>query len=401
MASLDEIELTVDKLVAGGDGFGRYEGIAILVPGVAPGEKIRARLVERHPDYARAEMIEILEQSPMRRAAPCPYYGECGGCDLQHLSEEDQIATKVAAARETLKRLGGIALESLPGGEPEVHTADPWHYRMRAQFQVAEGVGGRKVVGFHARKSKKVVPIDRCAVLAPELEEVLRELPDRLAEPSPSRIDVAIGSDGSWGCAPVIEGLPHGELELSVSGCTLAFDARCFMQGHRGLIETLVSVAVGNTPQGSRGTFVDLYAGVGLFSVTLGRLYDRVVAVESERVSVHYAKRNLKRNGIREYLVVPRRVETWIPEFEEGATRILVDPPRTGLPTRVRWALSAKPPAWLTYVSCHPATLARDLKDLSEVFVIESLAFLDLFPQTSHLETVVQLRRREKGAEMR
>ncbi len=393
LAQIDETELVIEKLVTGGDGLGRLSGIPILVELAAPGDRLRVRLTERRPDYARAEILEILEPGPSRRTPPCAFYGRCGGCDLQHIEEDAQLRFKVESSLETLKRLGGVEIES-----PVVHAGDRWGYRLRAQFQVDTSDPASPRVGYHVRRSHDVVPVDRCAILHPEIEAFLSTLERRLPAQPPRRIDVAVASDGSLGVAPIVEGMPHGELELAVDGVKIRFDARCFVQGHGGLLDTLVREAIDSVStdggeggsDSEAGTAYDLYSGVGLFAVFLARRYPRVVSVEGDRVAVRYARRNLRTVG-GDSEVIHQRVERWINRLPEGAARVLVDPPRSGLPTAVRRALYERPPRRLTYVSCQPATLARDLAALRDRYRIERVAFLDLFPQTSHVETVVQL----------
>ncbi len=406
LAALDELELTIDQLVAGGDGLGRYEGIPIFVPRSAPGDRLRVRLTERRPDYGRAEIVDVLEAGPGRREPPCPFFAQCGGCDLQHLDDTLQTQLKVQALADTLRRLG--RLDGLP--EIQLRTGDAWGYRLRTQLQV-EATDERARIGYFARRSHELVAIDRCPILVPELEAQLTQLPKPLRDLQatgrvPRRLDLCAGNDGRLSSAPVVEGLPQGEVMLTfedkagtaATGSTFGpleyiYDARSFFQAHRGLLATLVGEAVGPW-QG--GTAIDLYAGVGLFAMPLARRYQKVIAVEAERVSARFARRNARRNDVQSKVeVVGQAVETWIPEIPEGVDRVLVDPPRAGLAGRVRGVLLQRLPPRITYVSCHPATLARDLRHLSKNYSVESITALDMFPQTGHLETVVQLLRNE------
>ncbi|MCP4039836.1 MAG: class I SAM-dependent RNA methyltransferase, partial [bacterium] len=169
-----------------------------------------------------------------------------------------------------------------------------------------------------------------------------------------------------------------------------AYDARCFFQSHRQLIPMLVEHALG--PWGDEdGTAYDLFAGVGLFSLPLARRYERVIAVEGDRVANRFAKRNAKANGVTNLTVERQSVESWLRYLPPRRARVVVDPPRLGLPYNMRRALIEKRPRRLTYVSCDAATLARDLKQMRSAFRIESLTLLDMFPQTGHMEAVVQL----------
>ena len=388
LVNVETVEVEIEKLIAGGEGLARWQGVPLFVPRSAPGDRLLARIVERRPDYGRAEIVEILAPGPGRRPDPVPELADWGGCDLQHIEDDLQPRLKAAAVRETLERLGRIELP----GEPALITGDPWHYRLRTQLHT-EVRDGAVAVGYHRRGSNELIPAARCPILVPELEDLLPRLPQLLAGseslPSlPHRIDLAAGDGGAVTCAPVVEGLPHGEVSLTFGELTYAYDARCFFQAHRGLLPRLVEAAVGEW-QGEEA--FDLYAGVGLFTLALAQRYGRVTAVEGDRIAARYARTNARRNRLTNVEVVPQALETWVRQLPAQPDRLLVDPPRAGLSGPVRKAVLACHPARLTYVSCHPATLARDLRSLREVYAVESVTLLDLFPQTGHMETVVQL----------
>lgn len=386
LAELDEIEVSVEKLVTGGEGLARFEGIPIFVPRSAPGDRLRVRLIERRPDYGRGEILEILQPGPRRREPPCPHFAHCGGCDLQHLEDAAQVELKVAAVRETLLRIGGVELP------PEVRLlrGTSWGYRLRTAVHT-ESTPEAVQVGYFARRSRELVPIHACPILEPALESAVQRLPQILMTGNaPRRLNLALGDDGGLTVAPVVPGLPHGPIRLTLGDDVYQFDARCFFQAHRELLPALVNEVVG--PE-SGGTAFDLYAGVGLFSIPLSRTYERVVAVEGDRISVRYARMNRKENGARGLEVEYMSVENWIERLPEDAERVVVDPPRGGLLPKIRRGLLTRPPRHLTYVSCDAATLARDLRALKRLYRIERLALVDLFPQTGHMETVVQLMR--------
>jgi 23S rRNA (uracil1939-C5)-methyltransferase len=395
LANLDEVELVIEKLVQGGEGLGRVEGVPVLVPRTAPGDRVRVRLVERHPDYGRGEVAELLAEGPGRRRPPCPVYDRCGGCDLQHLDDELQTRLKVAAAREALLRIGHL---EAPAGAPVVRGA-AWGYRIRTQVHCerASGADGmpRVLIGYRERRSDRLVPTQRCPILDPLLESQLPRLAEALSrlDDPPRRIDLGVGG-GRVSCAPPVPGIENRELELAIGEDRYAFDARAFFQAHRDLVAELVRVAVGDHGD-AQGDAYDLYAGVGLFSVPLARRYRRVVAVEGDAVAARYARRNARSNRVRNLEVEHRAVERYAEGLPSGPARVLVDPPRQGLTAGVRRALLRSAPRRLTYVSCQPATLARDLRHLADGYDVESVTFLDLFPQTAHLETVVQLALRQ------
>lgn len=435
LAEWEVVDVDVEKLVTGGDGMARLDGVTLFIPRAAPGDRLRVRLVERRPDYGRAEIVEVLAPGPGRRRPPCPYYERCGGCQLQHIEDDLQSRLKAESVVETLARLGGIELAE----PPEVLTAGHWAYRLRTQLHtrrreagpgdasagggtVGFGTSGGVEVGYFERGSNELVPIEACPILVPELERLLPELPAILAEKTPRRLDLAAGGAAGAGLtdladaapgqraaprrpggepgavttAPVVPGLPHGEVEILLplpdhgGPFTYAYDARCFFQAHRDLVVELVARAAGAW-EGELAC--DLYAGVGLFSVPLSRRYARVLAVEGDAVAARYARLNGRRNRAPAVDVVLQAVETWIGELPEGLDRLVVDPPRGGLSKRVRDVVLDRPPARLTYVSCHAATLARDLRHLLAAYTLESLVLLDMFPQSGHMEAVVQLAR--------
>ncbi len=400
LASVDEAEVTVEKLVAGGDGLARFEGAPIFVPRAAPGDRLRVRLTERRPDYGRAEIVEVLEPGPGRRSAPCPFFERCGGCDLQHLEDDLQVRLKAAAVVETLVRIAGLR----PPEDLRVIAGDAWAWRLRTQLHVEQGggAGGQPAVGYFERASHDLVAVDRCPILVPALESLLPRLPQILAQAGedrgeaarrlPHRLDLAAGDGDSVTAAPRVEGLPHGEVAVAVGRFTYRFDARCFFQGHRGLLPELVAAVLGPAEESGESAF-DLYCGVGLFTLPLAARYRRVIGVEGDRLAVRYARRNARRNGCDGVEVESRAVESWIGLLPEGVDRVVADPPRTGLKGRVLEVLLERAPKRITYVSCHPAALARDLKTLTQSYDLESLVLADLFPQTGHMEAVVQLKK--------
>lgn len=383
LADIDELVLDIEKLVAGGEGFGRYEGIPIFVPFSAPGDRLRVRVTERRTDYGRGEIVEILESGPGRRPPPCPYFGTCGGCDLQHLEDGVQTELKAEAVRETLERLARLEISQ----PVNIIAGRSWGYRLRTQLHI-ERDEERVVVGYHARRSHSVVQVESCPVLVPELEDVLPRLPEVLAEAGPRRLDLAVGGDGALSSAPKVEGLPHGELSLEVEKLEYRYDARCFFQVNLELLSTLMECTVG---EATGEQAYDLFAGVGLFSLPLARRYSRVVAVEGDRIAARYARKNARHNQLENVDVVNRAVESWIHQLPARPERVVVDPPRTGLSRPARERLLERRPSRLTYVSCHPAALARDLKALLTAYRVEEMTFVDLFPQTAHMEVVVQM----------
>jgi 23S rRNA (uracil1939-C5)-methyltransferase len=207
-------------------------------------------------------------------------------------------------------------------------------------------------------------------------------------------VDIAAGDDRSVTAAPPIEALPGGPVTRRVGPWTYEYDARVFFQAHAGLLGDLQREVCGS----HRGELaVDLYAGVGLFTLALARRYRRVIAVESDRVAARFARRNARANGLANVEVDARSAESFFASPRPGIDRVVLDPPRTGLPRPLRRALLDSGTPRLTYASCHPATLARDLRELAAAYTVTALTLIDLFPQTGHLEVVAQLARAAPG----
>lgn len=383
-----ELELRVEKLVAGGDGLGRYHGLPVFVSRSVPGDRLRVRVTDRRRDYLRAEIVSIEEAGGGRREPPCPHFTRCGGCDLQQIEDRLQVELKASAVHEALRRLGGIELPA----DLEVHAAEPFGYRLRTRVRVEPSAGGH-AIGYREPKSWRMVQISACPVLTPELEAAVLGLGARLpAGEVPERLDLAAGDDGKITASPKVEGLGHGEVSRQIGDFAYAFDARCFFQGHAGLLGRLVDYVVAD----DRGEAAwDLYAGVGLFSLPLARRYRRVYAVEGNTVAARYARINLRRNRVRNVEITVGSVDSRLTGLPGAVDRVVVDPPRAGLTAELREALVERRPRRMTYVSCHPAALARDLRQLVSAYEISSAALFDLFPQTGHMEVVVQLARRK------
>ncbi len=377
-------DLVVEKLVAGGEGLGFVDGKAVFVRGVLPGERVRVRLRQSRRDYERAELSEILEPSPHRDVPRCRIAGHCGGCDWMHIRYEQQLALKVEIVSEALRRTGGFDLEgALAPGALQIEPSPPLASRNRAQ--VHRDTAGR--LGYMGVRSDRIVPADRCPIVAPPIEAVLR---GEIA--APEGLDrFTVWSDGM---STAVEGRDdERDLTVSVCGRQLLFSVGCFFQSNLAVLERLVPWAIEGLDGGAAAPWraADLYAGVGMFGAFLAARGARVSCVESSTLSLAYARRNV--GGAAE--LHPMSVESWI---ISGAARepfdaVVADPPRPGLSPEVRAWLCARPPRRLRYVSCNPVTLARDLGALvAGGYVLEGLRLFDFYPQTSHIEAVARLR---------
>ncbi len=397
--------MTAERLAFGGDAIAHHEGLAVFVMLAAPGDRVRARVVERKKKYARAVIEEILTPSPLRREPPCPHFGICGGCQLQHLTYEAQLEAKAGFVRDCLTRIGRIDWPH----QIEVISASEFGYRGRAQIKIETALsdGKRNLrIGFNNAGSHAVRDIETCPILMPELDEALGRLRSALKDTGGaekesglpiilSEVEMAAGDRGV-SFEPEVAGLPSGALKRRVGGVDYKFSPATFFQANPLLLERMIVEAVGN----SMGKLaIDLYAGAGLFTLQLARLYTRVIGVESDAGAAGFARDNLKENMISNVEFYNRRVENWLKNFIEKRSEsetidlIALDPPRTGAPEAIEHILRLRPAA-ITYVSCDPSTLARDLRGLLEGdYKLASIRAFDLFPQTYHIEIVAVLNR--------
>ncbi len=426
----------IEKPVYGGAFLARLEGKAVFVPLALKGEQARVRVVEEKRGYATAEVEEIVAAAGERVAPACRHFGTCGGCQYQHADYKAQIGYKQEVLRETLERGGVRAPEEIA-----VLAGEPWAYRNR--IRLAFDAEGR--AGYRGRRSHAVIRIEECPIAAPLLVraamaagEIARELPVRLrpteialfcdAEEAALLASVTVeGSGKDWfedfarglqervpetkGVELVVE-VGKGQAARSVArwgassllytvkgrAADFAYrvDQGAFFQVNRWLVDELVECVTSGLDGGLAhhgGQAWDLFAGVGLFARKLAERSERVVAVESAPAAMAALKENLKGTSA-------TAVKATTLEFLRGAARgerpdaIVVDPPRTGLGEDTTELLAQIDAPEMVYISCDPATLARDLRGLlSAGYAIERITLADLFPQTFHLETVVRLRR--------
>ena len=386
----EELEVEVERILPGGLGLAHAGGKTVFVSLAAPGDRLRVRVDRRQGDVLFASIREILAPSPVRVEPPCPYFGRCGGCDFQQLTYEAQLAAKAEIIRDCLHRIA--RLENVP---EIVVAASPnnWRYRMRATWQIDEE---QRAIGYYERASRRVCDVADCAILVPELQATLEQV--RTTEwyqfpPGLKHLDVVAG-EGGISLSPEFAEFYTNELTLTVRGEVYQYNAEAFFQVNPSLLEPLLDFALRDA---SGETVTDLYCGVGLFTLPLARQFKKVVAVESNPVATRFARRNVQRAGLTNVRVVTANVTDW---FRNDSTQagptdfVLLDPPRAGAESAVIKGIIDLGPTEISYVSCDPATLARDLKKLiAGGYAIESIAGFDLFPQTHHVETVVRLRR--------
>jgi len=418
----------IGKPIYGGAFLARIEGKAVFVPLALPGEQARVRITQDKRGYSTAEADEIAAASAQRIVPTCPHFGPCGGCHYQHTNYETQLAFKQAILRETLER-GGISVAE----EISVLAAEPWHYRNR--IRLAFDAAGNP--GYRGLRSHAVVPVSECPIAAPLLlhaakaaAEIARHLATALrpteialfcdANETALLASVFVTNTGKMSSGfddfahafreeiPALKGIElvaegranqpprtlaqWGAASINYRAANFDFrvDHGAFFQVNRFLVDALVERVIA----GHGGQLAwDLFAGVGLFARSLTRDFERVVAVESAPSATLALAANLKDTS---GTAVHAATLDFLRRGRKGqrADLIVVDPPRTGLGPEVTKLLAEVSAPALVYVSCDPATLARDLRALIDSgYAIQSITLADLFPQTFHLETVVQLRR--------
>jgi len=431
--------LNIEKLIYGGDGLARLpaespaskdrgRGKAVFVPFVLAGEKIEAALTEEKPGFARAKVETILEPSSHRVSPPCPHFTRCGGCHYQHSVYEHQLQIKKEILRENLRRIAKLELQC----EIQLHPSPPWNYRNRSRLQVRTQPNFS--AGYFKFASHELLPVEECPISSPLINrgiaalwqagragkavEGVREIEffanaddtklllEFLCAPEARRAAVRAWAEELCAATPEIAGVAAfrepqkgvqeplvavGASELTYQTKTAAYrvSAGAFFQTNRFLTDELVSIV---TAGRSGELALDLYAGVGLFSTALACNIRHIISVESSQTAASDLQYNLPVNGkavqstAEQYLTKAPQPNPVVPDL------VVIDPPRGGLGDPVARALASAGAPQVIYVSCDPATLARDLIPLQAAgYRVDEAHLIDLFPQTYHLETVLHL----------
>ncbi|MDQ3227090.1 MAG: hypothetical protein M3Q50_10730 [Chloroflexota bacterium] len=397
----DEAETVIERIVPGGFGLGYGGGRTLFVSRAAPGDRLRVRIDRERGRVAHASIVEILEPGPDRVAEEYPLLSRCGA-DFQHLRYDAQLAAKSGIIADSLRRIGGITLP-----EPVAMTASPlvWGYRTRAEWR-HDPV--QPALGYLETGSQRVIDLPHDPFVVPALAVRFGELRERLMAgrlpESAIELRAAAGDDGVSSSPPMELPQPL-PVHATVAGERYEFDADCFFQVNAGVLDALIDEALrfapeaGAPPAATSRMAIDLYCGIGLFTVPLTRRFAQVIGVDSQPRAAEFAARNIATAGLDHARIQTAPVERWL----DGAYRshgrtpfVLLDPPRTGLPAHASRMLPRLRAARITYISCDPSTLARDLKGLlASGYVLVSVAAFDMFPQTHHVEIVAHLERTE------
>ena len=394
------LQVEIERILPGGVGLAHAEGRTLFVALAAPGDVVRVTVERIRGKIAFASITEIIKPSPERVEPPCPYFGRCGGCDFQQLNYQAQLDAKVEIIRDCLRRIGGITELPEVSMKP---SPDPWHYRARAEWQFDPAT---QKLGYFERGSQSVCDVAECAVLVPALEQQLKDLRAQMRAgtlPQDAQEFQAAAGDDGVSLTPARAGRASRSISAAaprdgkrvvtrtIAGEQYRFNAGDFFQVNHDLLPALIDYAIGD----ARGAnAMDFYCGVGLFTVPLARRFGRVIAVEANRRAAEFARRNLEHAGLKNTEVVILGVADWLKQhFQfEPVDLLLLDPPRSGTEDDVIRGILALKPRKISYVSCDPATLARDLKKLiADGYFLDSMAAYDMFPQTHHVETVARL----------
>lgn len=431
----NELLLSVEKLVYGGDGLAHADGNTVFVPYVLPGETVRATERKKKKTLIWADLREVTQAAEERVAARCPHFQTCGGCHYQHISAGEQVRLKKEILRETLARLGGVAWE----GAIQEHTAEPYGYRNRAQWAVR--AGNPRALGYFLPESSAIVPIDECPVLSPLLLKTFRTLQElarsgvlpagileieAFADSSDEKIALNVAFE-KFAESPAKlaqhfrEAMPQleslllldqkknkfelsgpGFLKQEAGGFQFRVSHLSFFQVNRFLIEDLLKTMT----FGAKGdTALDMYAGVGFFTLPLAKTFRKVVSVDANLAATRDLYENAKAAGV-PVTTHNEHAEDFLKKTKERPEFVVLDPPRAGLGAQTAAKLAELGASEIAYLSCDPSTLARDLAVLtnsarrpkeiaapSTRYELSEMHLFDLFPQTFHIETLVRLRR--------
>jgi 23S rRNA (uracil1939-C5)-methyltransferase len=449
----DRLTVDVIDLAFGGEGVARADGYVVFVPGGVPGDRLDVRLVQVRPRFARGEIERVLTPSERRTEPPCPYFGRCGGCRLQHVRYEAQLEFKQRQVAECVSRLGGLGPAAEVPLRPIIAAPDVFGYRNKMEFTFAES-DGQAIVGLHeAERYDRILDIERCllqpdamnailgevrafvrergwAVYETEREDgllrflVLREgratgermvnlvtaspdvataraLADRLRERCPGVASVVLNVNPKKAAVAIgVEEHPiagNQRIRERLGGLEFAISASSFFQTNTRQAERLFGIVVEYAGLTGRETVFDLYSGTGAISLLLARQAQAVYGIELVPAAIEDATRNAAANGIANCTFLAGEVRDVLPELMRRGVRaevVVADPPRAGFHPKALRAVLALAPGRLVYVSCNSGTLARDLGVLvAGGYRLDAVQPIDMFPHTPHIEVVARLTR--------
>ncbi|MGN6809254.1 MAG: class I SAM-dependent RNA methyltransferase [Thermomicrobiales bacterium] len=434
----EEVTLAVDTMAHGGAVLGRLDGRVGLIDGAIPGEEVRAAVRRGKKDFFEADTIEVLRAAPERVTPPCPSFGPCGGCQWQQIDYSAQLRFKRDVVAEQLRRIGHLSLDITA-----VHSADPWGYRHSAAIALGHAAG------FRSRHTRWEIELHECLIAHPAITRLLDDLNGLIArrdiinfrgkvwlevkvvhptgDPNEPAIQAVL--KGIAGIDPEdrpdlltalarIAALPNvwslafrrakgatvpvkGPLRapVNVAGHVYQLPAGSFFQTNLGLLPELLARVTALAAPYQAGAIADLYCGVGLFGLWLAREYPQaaIVGIEVDPLAIDAAEATAREWGLANCRFVARPADRALSELP-AVDAVIVDPPRSGLDEKLLRALIERGPQGFIYVSCEPATLARDLAILTDGgYTVQSVELFDFFPQTYHIESLAYLTKRGTG----
>lgn len=368
----DQVTLRIQDIAFGGEGVGRLDDFVVFVPYVIVGETVVAEITEVKKHFARAKLLSVVEASPERVAPECRYFGQCGGCQYQHLAYPAQLRTKHKQIADLFERVGKITAERVA---PVIPCPTPYGYRNRIMIRTQWNGPAKKLeIGFIRGDNHFVEDIEECKIAEPTLSEQIRQV---RANPP-----------------------PHGGLKvvLRVQAEGWEVPGHSFFQNNFFLLPKLVETVRSFIQAGGARHLIDLYCGVGFFGIEAANVVETFTGVEYDGPAIVAARKNAEMRGLTNGKFIAAKAEAALPallqEHPAAETTVLVDPPRKGCWPELLQLLRQSRPAQVIYVSCHPATMSRDLNILcqDDVFELVRVQPLDMFPQTQHVECVADLR---------
>lgn len=392
MSAGERMTLRFDAVGGWGDPFVRHEGEVIFAPYLIGGEEALVSIRRRRKSYPRAEVESIVRASPHRVEPRCPLFGQCSGCQWQHIEYAHQLELKRRVVEHQLQRVPVVPVSPVA---PTLGSADPWHYRNHARFTVE---GGR--LGFVRREDRRFFGVARCDIMHPRINAVLERLAQHSVESTQCNIRVGVRSEGLLvqPRLPPKLGVRSGQrhYEEHVCGRAMRISAASFFQVNIPQAERLIEIVMARLQPEEDHVVLDAYAGVGTFASLLAPRVREVIAVEVSGPALRDARVNLA--GLANVEVREGAAENVLARLDSEIHAVILDPPRAGCRRPVVRALRSARPQRIVYVSCNPATLARDLGRLCEpgengpVYRVEHVDPIDMFPHTRHVEAVATLR---------
>jgi 23S rRNA (uracil1939-C5)-methyltransferase len=441
-------ELTISGLSHQGEGVGRVKNFAVFVPGAIPGEKVLVEINEVKKNFAQGKLAKVVEPVPFRIEAPCAYFEQCGGCQFQHISYEKQLEFKRLQVKDALTKIGGIDTYV----EPALGMEYPWRYRNKGHFHL-DNIDGEIKLGFYEPDSHQFVPAKESLLFSSVVNRLLSYLEDRLtllgftiydrntgegclrnimvreSRATGELMLIFVTSTDSWQLEEVVQSvravfpqvvsiyqnvnknnksvilgskfnLIYGQafLQDSIGPYVFKISPQSFFQVNNEQARVLYEHALDFANLSGKESVIDAYCGIGSIAIFIATQAKKIIGVEVVEEAIKDARENAKLNNIENSEFIVGKAEDWLPRWvREGgrADVIIVDPPRKGCAPELLEAIVEVNPERVVYVSCNPATLARDLKHLvGNGYEVRAVQPVDLFPQTSHVETVCLMSRK-------